>query len=406
MTSQLILGNAQGVAIASDSAVTLGGGRRTLDTAEKIFPLPRPHRIAVLHSGSVTVHGLPYLLLLNEWLTTLDDAPLATVEAYRDHFLQWFGDNLQWLAPERMTREWIWLLGDRFEVIRDSVLEAVREDALGLGPERAALADVRAWAEGLPTFVTFENTDDEWLSGVHESLAEQVDEIFEYWFDDIPRSDEIDGHLRAYATEFYRRSGPWDRTATLAFVGFGESQVLPAYSVSQIGGVLGGRVLYRHGSSFACSSDGDPIFTIQPLGQTAAIDLFLRGVEGRTVDIATDAAQSELKVLRQEIEQMVDDSATRTMEFDRAFTETEQRMARSINDRVWDNSENRFVAPLRYAIAGLPTATLADVARSLVELQALRQTTTAEQSTVGGPIDVAVISRSGGFEWIKHKSVT
>jgi hypothetical protein len=75
-------------------------------------------------------------------------------------------------------------------------------------------------------------------------------------------------------------------------------------------------------------------------------------------------------------------------------------------DRVWDNSEDRFVAPLRYAIAGLPTATLADVARSLVELQALRQTTTAEQSTVGGPIDVAVISRSGGFKWIKHKSVT
>ena len=42
MTSQVILGNGHGIAIASDSAVTVGN-RRTYDTSEKIYPLPR-HR--------------------------------------------------------------------------------------------------------------------------------------------------------------------------------------------------------------------------------------------------------------------------------------------------------------------------------------------------------------------------
>jgi len=64
-----------------------------------------------------------------------------------------------------------------------------------------------------------------------------------------------------------------------------------------------------------------------------------------------------------------------------------------------------FLEPLRNAMAGLPVADLAVVAKSLVELQALRQTTTAEIGTVGGPIDVATISRDIGFRWIRHKTI-
>ena len=69
MTSQLILLNGFGVALASDSAMTLGN-KRTYETAEKVIPLPAPHRIAVLHSGSVTIHGMPYSVLVNEWANT------------------------------------------------------------------------------------------------------------------------------------------------------------------------------------------------------------------------------------------------------------------------------------------------------------------------------------------------
>ncbi len=99
MTAQLILANGYGVAIASDSAVTMGG-TRTYETAEKIHPLDDPHRLAVLHCGSVLLLGMPVGVLIDQWKASLGSR-LQSVEGYRDSFLIWLGDNLDsWSSPQ------------------------------------------------------------------------------------------------------------------------------------------------------------------------------------------------------------------------------------------------------------------------------------------------------------------
>ena len=107
MTSQLVLGNGFGVAVASDSAVTLeddGSPVRTYETSDKIFPLPMPHRLAVLTAGSALLHGLPFDVLVKEWIRSLGDSPesqLRSVELYRESFLSWLRDNLdRWATSE------------------------------------------------------------------------------------------------------------------------------------------------------------------------------------------------------------------------------------------------------------------------------------------------------------------
>jgi len=84
--------NGFGVALASDSAMTFGENR-TYETAEKDMPLPAPHPIAVLHSGAVNVHGMPYSVLVSEWATSLGSTRLRTVPHYRQNFLSWLSDN-------------------------------------------------------------------------------------------------------------------------------------------------------------------------------------------------------------------------------------------------------------------------------------------------------------------------
>ena len=42
---------------------------------------------------------------------------------------------------------------------------------------------------------------------------------------------------------------------------------------------------------------------------------------------------------------------------------------------------------------------LADTARELVGLNVFKKRIMAQRETVGGEIDVAVISRDGGFQW-------
>ena len=51
----------------------------------------------------------------------------------------------------------------------------------------------------------------------------------------------------------------------------------------------------------------------------------------------------------------------------------------------------------------MPKSDLAQMAESLVELTSIKRRVSKGFETVGGPIDVAVISRADGFVWIKRK---
>ena len=65
--------------------------------------------------------------------------------------------------------------------------------------------------------------------------------------------------------------------------------------------------------------------------------------------------------------------------------------------------EAEFVAPVLRTLEHLPKSELAAMAESLVNLTSFRRHVTPDAETVGGPVDVAVISRGDGFIWIKRK---
>ena len=51
----------------------------------------------------------------------------------------------------------------------------------------------------------------------------------------------------------------------------------------------------------------------------------------------------------------------------------------------------------------LPKEELAEMAETLVNLTSFKRRVTPEAETVGGPVDVAVISKGDGLIWIKRK---
>lgn len=67
----------------------------------------------------------------------------------------------------------------------------------------------------------------------------------------------------------------------------------------------------------------------------------------------------------------------------------------------WRNEMS--VQPIIRVVSMMPKDELAAMAESLVNLTSFRRKVTEEAETVGGPIDVAVISRGDGLVWIKRK---
>lgn len=54
-------------------------------------------------------------------------------------------------------------------------------------------------------------------------------------------------------------------------------------------------------------------------------------------------------------------------------------------------------------IRSMPKQELATLASSLIEITSLKRKVSRVQETVGGEVDVAVISKSEGFVWTKRK---
>ena len=62
-----------------------------------------------------------------------------------------------------------------------------------------------------------------------------------------------------------------------------------------------------------------------------------------------------------------------------------------------------YVMPAVRVVSILPKDELAAMAEALVNLTSFKRKVSMQSETVGGPIDVVVISKGDGFVWIKRK---
>lgn len=64
--------------------------------------------------------------------------------------------------------------------------------------------------------------------------------------------------------------------------------------------------------------------------------------------------------------------------------------------------QTNYIEKLVNTISYLSKEDLADMAESLVRMTYLKRRITSEEESVGGPVDVAVITKGDGFIWLKY----
>lgn len=85
------------------------------------------------------------------------------------------------------------------------------------------------------------------------------------------------------------------------------------------------------------------------------------------------------------------------------FGAAKERVLDNFRNSIGEKLINSHTMPLRRVIGLLPIGELADLAEILVSIELLKERVTSITESVGGPIDVAVISKSDGVIWIKRK---
>ena len=220
-------------------------------------------------------------------------------------------------------------------------------------------------------------------------LATKLKEDLDWVFDDTQRTAHLDQQAMVLAEMLVRKAEPFSTDAVLAFAGYGHEDYFPSLYRLTISGAVGGVVRVYDDSHQVIGPQNS--VSITPLGLTDAIHAFVRGTSPQYRAAAH-------KVLDTLAEKLVSDQdggqgeagSVAHGELDEGF------------DRIeWDE----FLSPMLDIVATLPVTETLRLADSLVGLASLRQLIQGD-STVGGPIDLARVTKQGGFQWLRNKAMS
>jgi hypothetical protein len=426
MTTQVVLTNGLGIALASDSAVTAGG--KVLNTSEKIFELPAPHKAAVLTSGRARFMGIPWEVVFSAWSESLD-RPLASMVEYRESlykFLRTVIPSTGRLSSSEGEFIRSSYFGDRNAY--DTVWKILSDTVL---PHFESILD----ENDLPIFTGSEGWDEEFRSRMSELVPTEVISTFEqqlelamqarrerfapateiteaqalvwlekYWaqientpsnmdFSTWPMMPGFDSAVKRLHATFLVHS-EYDGESNINIFGFGAGELFPSGAGGFLLGVINGTLVRRFEGVAESSSEPRDYF----FGQDDAIAALTRGEDHLLTNAAVEKTQRTLTDIYDRLSDSDDESAKLARDYvkqsiDKGDLAEEMKRA---------GSEERG-KPFRKAIGMSPILDLAEFASQLVGVQAAYAAMTQENPSVGGFVDVAIITHRRGFEWIRHK---
>lgn len=406
MTAQIVLMNRYGIAIASDSVVSVAHDEdiyQTMSTSEKIIELSGDHDAAFMVSGLVYLNGVPLSVLIWEWSKTIEKK-FDTLTEYMNSFLAWL-ENRQELNSESMNR-------GTFEELVSTLLSRIwqntEEYEVGFPIsenfstlEKGFLNAVQEWEKYSKSNEVFAGWDGAFLKEViSEPFEEIITEKINYYFDDRPLSNQSLEVLKNIC-----RSTLWwwksNSGSELVIVGYGAQDLLPRAEVVTIHGIFDGRIRRSEIESRDTSASGS---FYRFFGQWDASVQFIKGIDPALKERIIEHFQELIRNQISSVSLFDEDEGDEDLE--ELIQDKVRRAASELNNEINSYSQENFVSPLIQVIKMAPQADLSKLAKSLIEIQAIRQSINQITPTVGGPIDVAVISKRHGFQWVAHKSIS
>jgi len=222
---------------------------------------------------------------------------------------------------------------------------------------------------------------------------------------EIAKSGEIDDLVLKVSRLLIRKDTPDGSPSGLVFAGFGEDEIFPSMHSCMIDGFIRGKLKYRH-TQFCDIDRMDRSAAVYGFAQRDVLERFLYGFDGATrkhiVDVAKWGMASYLKDVIDALkeagasDELVEELLKRNQS---GVEEFEKTLETDGFENVVATGRNEIEDLVRF----MPKPDLAEMAESLVNLTSMKRRVSKGMETVGGPVDVAVISKSEGFVWVKRK---
>lgn len=403
MTAEIALLNRRALAFAADSAVTISDGvsEKIYNSAEKIFELSRRVPLGLMLFNNMEFVGVPLDVITRKFRAECD-ADFPTCKAACSAFLEFLrsfrrskDDEIAHfraiLAPEiqeiaRTHREQTQIRireeirKDNFDIDRIAkavFLEIVREHA-----------DIHI-ARPLDGFLA-EVTPKQFVEAYGDAVVEQFSRKFPKWKDDV----EVSELIIEWALAALRSNVFSENLTGLVFGGFGTEDLFPSLYSIEIDGIFFDQIKCKVTHDVDIDRRGEKAAII-PFAQSEMVERFLFGID-------SDLESTLLKFIQRSSDKVLAKLQT-IVEEDLSGMGIDGASYSSNVESLLDRLKSRSRAETLDMVDFMPKQELAYAAESFVSLTSVKRKVSSQQETVGGPIDVAVITRNEGFIWIKRK---
>lgn len=409
MTAEIAILNKSAVALAADSAVTISAGskeEKIFDSADKLFELSDHDPIGVMIYNGMSFMEAPLPSLIRQFrascpavnrveesatafLTFLSEfgrrAPQSVKDASIDAIVEPVIANIERRYLEKLQKQLFegGIKADNFEEVAKGLLD--REiDVFFRVLERSKDAEFIGGA------VRIKPKQIEQLRKIIDSTFARVSEDQKGKLLDVAKMALIKGALSRGLTG-------------IVVAGFGKDDLFPTLLSFEIDGVVCDRLKYIRSHNVDIDRRGTRAKVI-PFAQKEMVERFLYGLDESSQRKITTFCKETMPVIRQGIL----DTLNLPQDTDKTAIETKVRQAEDafldgLKTKAFEEIRSLSQAEIEDMVEFMPKPELAKMAEALVNLTSIKRRVSRGMETVAGPIDVAVISQSEGFVWVKRK---
>jgi hypothetical protein len=405
MTSEVLILNKHAAVLAADSAVTTtpatdGEHPRYSKTANKLFDLCADGNVAVMIFGGAQIDLVPWELAIKLFRRSAGAVALQSFSEHIDQLLAFLKANAT-LFPQQLRTG-----------LSEFRLELAGKHILGLAEGRDSQifdvgADLEArkasWA-GVAAVLSNEfdqRTLVPSLTDVAYQLAlkgapAQAHAIAQKLSKE-PELAAIDpGQLSNLATKaLYKAPTDFLPSTGVVVAGYGLGDIFPGYRTIEVYGHVGDELIWREVESFQVTHTNTSV--IKALAQTSMIDVF---TDGFGFSLYRILARANKEGLQGFVDELTKNGAVIPPE---AVAATIDVVHRSFMKNWTAENWQKNYEPLRQVLSHLAVEEIAHLAETLLTLESLKERVTSSSESVGGPIDVAAVTKSEGLVWLRRK---
>ena len=398
MTAIVGVLNKHAVAIAADSAVTMGNTHKVINSANKIFTLSKFHPVAVMTYNNAAFMGVPWDIIIKEYRKQLKDKNFPHLKDFVDDFINYLHIRNFFCDKHTQQEFMIYLLDSFLNICRNEILrdKNIHKDELtkDLMEEKLnSCLTINLNSDKCPEFTSYSYED--FKSYAHSSINDYAKDVA-----DIDNIELLTKSFFHYMTAKF--SQPF--YTGLVFVGYGEAEIYPSlYPINVSLGIDNRLKYYLDDNNIAQITEHGAGAIIIPFAQIDVTQTIIRGINPTFQDIIYNVINKSITSFSGAITKILDSDPSTAIISTAVKGLDLQPIIKDITSQINKEMRDTYTTPLLNTVVSLDKEDMANMAESFISLTSLVRRMQPGEETVGGPVDVAVISKGDGFVWINRK---